>query len=176
MAGNAHLLAVRSDLADGTKRRNGFADVLAPGNQEVVEFDPILHWQLLSERELGLFRGLCFHIAQSIGNSVHVSVHAYTGLAETKSDHEISRLSAHALEFEQLVQIVRDPTSILVQEVLAYLAYCSSLGAIEAYRIDQSLDFVFGEGKESLRAICFCEQLFGGFTSDLVFGPQGENS
>jgi hypothetical protein len=72
--------------------------MLAEANQEIIVFDPVLFWEFLSERELCFLRRRGIDVTPTVGNSMHMRVHANARLAITECYNEVSGFPADTFE------------------------------------------------------------------------------
>src|ERR1700730_14588443 len=103
----------------GAFRRQGLADVLAEGDQQIVVADPVAAGQAPPERHLRLLRIAGLHIAPTVRDAVHVHVDADPRLVEALGHHEIGRLASHALERQQGVDLIGPLPAEAVEEIPA---------------------------------------------------------
>ena len=126
--------------ASAAQRRDGLADVLAEGDQQIVVRDPVAARQELAEGEFGSLGGPGVHDVQTVVDAVNMGIHADAGFAESNRDDQVSRLAAHTLERQQRFEIVRDLAAILFEQGATNSLDRLGLGAVEAGWIDGASD------------------------------------
>src|SRR5206468_4043037 len=120
--------------------RDRVADVLPEGHEQVVVAYPV------PSRQAGAQRGLSFSgvpgldVSQAVRDAVDVDVHTDARLVEALGDHEVRRLSPHALQREEGVDLVRHAAVEARQEIAADSEDDPRLGPVEADGKDGALD------------------------------------
>src|SRR5438445_505025 len=172
----ADAAAEGADRARRAARREGRADVLAEGHQQVVVTDPEPPRQPPAQRHLGLLRVARANIAEPVADPVHVRVHADAGLVEAHRHHEVGRLAADTLEGEQGVDVVRHAPAEALQQIAAQPEDHACLRAIEADRIDQRLDLPRGQAQHGGGRVGDCEEPRGGGAGRRVLRAQRQDA
>ena len=149
--------------------------MLAEAHEQIVVFDPVWLGKLRAERSFSLLRRFGLDIAPAIGNSMDVSVDADPRLVVAKGHDEVGGFAADSVQLEELVNFVRNFALILFEQGAANMANRLGLGLIEAYRINQLLNFFraqfehrFGrirEGEQSMRSLG-CGRILGAETEN----------
>ena len=116
------------------------AQMLAERHQQIINDEPVAARQALAQRILGLLRGASLHVAPAVGDPMHVRIHANARLAIRQGDHEVGRLAAHALNGEQLLQVIRHPAAVAFQYGVTDGVEGARFGAVKPDRIDGALD------------------------------------
>ena len=94
-------------------------EVLPEGHEEVVIDAPVSSRQLLSQRHFGVLWRLGPHVAPAVADAMDVRIDADAVLVVRKRDHEVRRLAAHALDRQQLIQLVWHLAVTAIQECAA---------------------------------------------------------
>jgi hypothetical protein len=134
---------------------DGFAQGLSEGHEDVVDGNPPFGREFFPE---GHFRGIrifSVYVSETVGNPVHVGVHAYAGFPIPQRDDEVGCLAAHTGELEEFIQIIGNAAAVLVDEDTTYRSNVFCLCLIEADRIDEFLyfpgrEFQHGPGRVGL--------------------------
>ena len=100
MPRDPHLFAIYTNLTYAAFGGDGDTDVLAVGNEEIVDGKPILFGEFLTERKFGLVRILRFDIPQAVGNPMYVSIHTYAWFFVPQGYYQIRRLAPHTIQFQ----------------------------------------------------------------------------
>ena len=88
-------------------RRNRLAGPTPEGDHQRIVDDPVTSRQFSAQGELRLIGRFCFHIAQPVGYSVDMCIHANAGFAVSERNNQICCFAPHALDTEQIIQIIR---------------------------------------------------------------------
>ncbi len=100
MPRDPHLPAIYTNLTYAAFGGDGDTDVLAVGNEEIVDGKPILFRKFFTERKFSLVRILSFDIPQAVGNPMYVSVHTDTRFFVPQGYYQIRRLAPHTIQFQ----------------------------------------------------------------------------
>src|SRR5262249_23620053 len=87
---DADLPAHVQHRAGGALRADAGADVLAEGDEQGVDLDPVAAWQLFLQRGHGLFRRPGGDVAPAVGDAVDVNIDADVRLLADDAEHEVS--------------------------------------------------------------------------------------
>ena len=95
MEGDTDLGAIPLNRAAAAERRDRPAEVLAEGDEEIVEFDPKGRREFFAKSPLGLIRGFSPHIAEPVRNPVDMGVDTDPRFFEGKGNDQIRGLPPH---------------------------------------------------------------------------------
>ena len=84
---HSHLFAIDINRTDAAFRGDGDADILAEGNEEIVDGKPIFFGEFFTQGKFGFVRILCFDISPAIGNPVNVGIHTDAWFFISQSYH-----------------------------------------------------------------------------------------
>ena len=97
MAVNAEAGAEGLQGTGRAARREGPADRLPEGDEEVVVRDPVLLRESVPEGEFGLLGRFGFYDPEPVRNPVDVRVHTDSELSEAERQNKIGRFSSYSL-------------------------------------------------------------------------------
>src|SRR5579885_2342908 len=146
------------DRTSRAPRRDRLADGLTEGHQQTVVFDPIAARQRGSQRRFTLLGGPRPDKAPSVGYPMDVDIDADSGLAVGLGDDQVGSFAPDPFEGHQRLDGVRYAPVETLQQLAAYPDDNRGLGAVEADRIDQSLDRALAQRQHCLRRIGAGEQ------------------
>jgi len=118
---------------------NWLADRLTEPNHKFVYLYPVLPIKKPQKLVFCLSRCLALDYAQSIGDSVDVSVDWDCRFAETVYQDAVGSLPPNQWEFQQAFQFSRYFSPVLFHDSLGHFSDLSSLDVIEACWTDQML-------------------------------------
>ena len=113
--------------------------------------------------------------AHSIGDAVHVGVHADAGQPESEVAHEVRGLPSHPGQRQQLLHVRWYRAGMLFQEDPRSRAQAPGFRVVEACRVDELFDAACRKGSERRGSRRGGEQRLRGATGHLVLGPQGDH-
>ena len=171
---HADAVAVHFHRALAAKGGDRATNIPSEGYEQRVEALPIFGGKLGSEGEFGLFRGFRPDVPPSVGNPVHMGVHADAGPVEPQGYDQICGLSTHPLERQQLLDALRDAGMKTSDELPANMQDGPGLVAVEADGVDRLLDPTFGKPKHAFRRGSQREEPLGGGRGHFVFGPEAK--
>lgn len=79
--------------------------MLAKGDEQVVDIDPIPFWQYIFKRIFGLFGVRRRNQAKTVGDSVDMGVDADGRDAKTEAENQVGGLATHSGKVEQRTPI-----------------------------------------------------------------------
>ncbi len=97
MACHPHLFAIHTNLTNAAFGGDGDTEVLAVSNEEIVDGEPILFGEFLTERKFRLVRILRFDIPPPIGDPMYVGIHTDAWFFVPQCYHQIRRLASHTI-------------------------------------------------------------------------------
>ncbi len=68
---------------------DGFAEILAKGDQKVVINFPMASWKFFSKDPFALLGSFCFNKSKTVGNPVNVGIHANSVFIVPEGQDEI---------------------------------------------------------------------------------------
>ncbi len=160
----------------GADGRGGFADVLAPGDEPVVDFEPVFGGQDFAQDHFGFVGCFGFDVAPAVGDAVDVGIDADARFEEASGKDEVGRLTSDALEFQEGVEVVGDVAIVFVEKGAADGVDGFGLGVVEADRIDNIGDFFFREAQHAAWGSGAFKQALGSFGGAFVLGAKAEES
>src|SRR6266508_1203463 len=164
------------DGAEGALGRDGQADVLAEGDEQVVVADPVTSRQPRAQRHLGLLGRHGSHIAPAVRDPVDVDVHADAGLVIGLGHDQIGGLAPDALERQQVVDRVGHPAAEALEEIAGDLPDDTRLGAVETNGEDGALDLARREAQDAGRGVREREEPRGRGSRGFVLGAEREEA
>lgn len=150
--------------------------ILTKGYQQIVDFDPVLAREYISQGPFSFIRRLCRNIAPAVADTVDMGINANPRLAETERHHQIGGLAPYPLEFQKLIDFIRDSIAILVHQALRDIEYLGRLVAVKTGRIDQAGDFFNRQVLHLAGRPGPFEQPVRSQSRDIVLGPQRDQT
>ena len=96
--GNSNPIAIHIYRALTAKRRNGLACLAAKSNHDGVINNPVATRQFFPQSEFGLLRCFCFHVAQPVGNPVHMRINTNSVFAVGKRNNKVGGFAANSFD------------------------------------------------------------------------------
>lgn len=87
--------------------------VLAKGDQNVIDLDPVFGRQLATQDHLGFFRSLGRNITQSVANAVNMGIYADTRLAKPQSHYQIGCFTTNTFKCKKFIDFIWHIPSII---------------------------------------------------------------
>ena len=114
--------------------------MLAEGDQQTIDLDPVAARQHPFEFDHGLLRGCRVDVAPAVGDAENVDVHGDARLVAGNAKHQIGTLRADAPEREQYPIIARQSAIELVDDATGDRENLLRLGVVKGRRVDQLVD------------------------------------
>ena len=162
--------------ADGTVRADGFTQVLAEGDKQIVQDEPVAPGQLGSQCHFRFVRSLCRDIPQTIRYSMHVDVDCDPRLAECQGDDDVRGLAPHAGQAEQIVKAVGHPAFEPLQKLGRYFTDRPRLHPVERNRIDVLLNVGGWNLDQGFGRRGNFEQSFAGGSGRLILRTEAQDA
>jgi hypothetical protein len=151
------------------------ADILAKRDQQAIDRDPILGWELLAEGEFGIIGSFGAHIPPDIADPMDVGIDTDARQPEADRQREIGGLPPNARERKQRIEIGRNLPMVAFNQLAAHLDNATSLGIVEANRIDQFGDTLFPQFDHGCGGIGSGKEARSNDCGKGVFGSQAQN-
>lgn len=134
---HSHLPAIYTNLANAAFGGDRDTDILAVGNEEIVDGKPILLRKFFTEYKFSLVRILRFDISPTIGNPMNVGIHTDARFFVPQGYYQIRRLAPHTIQFQQLVNFVWYPAVVFSNQYLTNFLDLPCLCPIEPDGVDE---------------------------------------
>jgi len=169
------LLAKGRERALGAKGGNGAAEVLAVGDEEVVDHEPVFFGEDVAEFEFGFIRGFCFHVAPTVRDAMDVDVDTNRGESPAMGDDEVGGLSPNPFKGNEFFDCFWDLSVEIFQEYFAYFLDVLGLDFIKSYGINQFLNPWGAEFEDFLTGIGNFKKAKCGVASGFILGAEAQD-
>src|SRR2546430_4450393 len=176
MISHTHLPTHLEHGTGGAVRADAFTDVLAEGDEQRVDLDPIMAWKFFLEFEHGLLRGASLHIAPAIDHAMDMNIDADAALSASDSEREVRAFGADSFERKKGICVAWKRAAVLLHRFHRDLANGCGLSFVKAAGPDQFVDSFDREFGESFRLMRLLEKPPGRRDGDFVQGPNGNNA
>ena len=140
-----NLLAHFRERTLGAFRQLACADVLAKGNQQAIDFNPIPLRQLGLQGSEGFFGRSGLDKAPAIGNAVNVNVHTDAGLLAGDAQHQIGALGTHSGKRSQGIEIAGQLTIVVGNQSVRDRQNLGGFGFVVGRGLNQSIDLLHAQ-------------------------------
>ena len=168
MRDHVHLVAHIEHRAGAALGPPAGADVFAEGDEQRVEFDPVVAGQFLFQDGHRFLGRLRVDVAPAIRDAVDVDVDADARLAAGDAEHEVRAFRADAFEREQGGLVARELAVEFIDDTAGDAMDLPGFGRMEGGVVDQGVD----GGRQQVRGFSgrasFREELAGGGDGDFV--------
>src|SRR5436309_3510057 len=165
-------------VGEGTDRTlgsDGLADYLAELDEDLVKRQPVFLVYYPSKLPLCLVGCIGLDCADTVEDSVDVSINWYRGPFESIYENTVGCLPSDRWQFQQLVHILWNLPIIFFQNYLGNPFDRLCLSLVESYRPDEPCECSCVRCRTLLPAGIFCEESGRSSCRDRVLCPVGED-
>jgi hypothetical protein len=125
----------------------GGADMFAKGNEQPIDFQPILPGQFFFQNSHCFFRRCGLHISPTVGDAVDMDVYTdAAGLAAADAQCQIGAFGANAMKGEKQGTVAGELVVILGGQCGGNGVDLPGFVLVQAYALDEGVYFFNGEG------------------------------
>jgi len=162
------------DGAAAAKGRDGAANALSKGDEEIVDLLPVPSGEDFAKPHLGLLGVLGLEVAPAVRDPVDMDVDANPVAVMAQGEDQVGRLSADALEREEGLEVLGHFPVVVLEESSGDVPEGPSLLSIEPDGENQALYLARAQAEHFLGSVSGFEEPSGRCFGGFIFRAQAQ--